>query len=164
MNAALLDLDAALPAGTGLSPETGALEAGRLIFARGPLTVRALVRSGIVVLVGDFAEGIAGVVHFVLPDALPEDTDLRCGGVAVPALVDGLRHRGGRGLRLVAEVYGGAHSRAARDGDVGRANAVVAVRLLTAMGVPVRASDMGGGAARRLELDLGTGHVTVDLV
>jgi chemotaxis protein CheD len=126
--------------------------------------VRALVRSGIVVLVGDLSASVAGVVHFVLPDALPDDGDLRCGDVAVRALVDGLRRRGGPGLRLEAEIYGGAQSPTLPDGDVGRANALVAVRVLAAMGVPVRASDTGGGDGRRLELDLGTGRVIVDPV
>jgi len=164
MMEALLDLDAVLPAGTGLSLDTGVLEPGRLIFARGPLVVRALVRSGIVVMVSDLAESVAGVVHFVLPDALPDDADLRCGEIAVPALVDGLYRRGGPGLRLEARIFGGALSRTQPDGDVGRANAAVAVWALAALGVPVPESDTGGADARRLTLDLGTGNVVVDRV
>lgn len=164
MMAALLDLDAALPAGTGLSLDTGVLEPGRLIFVRGPLVVRALVRSGIVVMVGDFAESIAGVVHFVLPEALPNDGDLRCGENAVPELVDGLYRRGGPGLRLEARIFGGALSRTQPDSDVGRANAAVAVWTLAALGVPVRSGETGGGDARRLTLDLGKGDVALERV
>jgi chemotaxis protein CheD len=88
---------------------------------------------------------------------------------AVPALLDSVLSLGADKSRLIAKIAGGAQMFGAGSGggnlfNIGERNAGGVTRALDALGIRLRASDVGGNCGRTLQVTVGTGTVTVRVV
>jgi chemotaxis protein CheD len=92
----------------------------------------------------------------------------KCAHTAIPARLDEVARLGGRKDALVAKMAGGAQMFAGGGGggqlNIGVRNAVAVRTALTAAGLRLRAADTGGTLGRTLEVEVGTGRVTVRTV
>ena len=78
---------------------------------------------------------------------------LRYGPTSTQALYDRLIEVGADPKHLEAKVFGGASivaNTAWKAGSLGNENAACALRILTALRIPVVASDLGGNRARKV--------------
>jgi chemotaxis protein CheD len=114
---------------------------------------------------------VAAMAHVMLPDSGAISTPGAPGkyaDTAVPALLEEVVRLGGRKDKLVAKMAGGAQMFAAGTGggqlNIGVRNAVAVRTALPAAGVRLRAADTGGTLGRTLEVEVGSGRVTVRTV
>jgi chemotaxis protein CheD len=117
----------------------------------------------------DRRQGIAGLVHVVLPEsagAMNGDGAWKFADTAVPALVTHLVGLGASKARLEAVLVGGAQMFAfgRRDGagtDVGRRNEAAVESARGKERVPIRARATGGSKGRTIRAHTDTGAVMV---
>lgn len=82
----------------------------------------------------------------------------------VPRLFHACYEAGALKRRVEVKVVGGAYTGASEEDDyfqIGQRNVVVLRKLLWRNGVLLAAEDVGGRISRTVELDIGTGQVTV---
>jgi chemotaxis protein CheD len=123
--------------------------------------------SCIAIAVYDPLTRVAGLVHYLLPDAKVESArsaknPFLCADTAIPLLFQRAYRAGADKRRLVVHVIGGAQVR--NDGDVfhiGHRNHVAARRILSKEGVSIHAEETGGLVARSVRLEVDTGRVWV---
>lgn len=115
------------------------------------------------------------MLHALLPTAfngnLAGDKPTKFIDQGVPLLVDALVRRGGKRMRLVAKVCGGAQLLSARGlkaelnndkcFNVGKLNVTAAETALRSSGLRIRAQATGGHIGRTVKLYLADGRVTV---
>lgn len=113
---------------------------------------------------------IGGILHLMLPDsryrsASRELNPYMYADTGVRAFLDALRQRGGNLGRLEARLSGGAnmlqHSSLL---DIGKRNVEAVLALLSARGIPVAGSSLGGVLGRSMSLRLQDGQVLVRLL
>jgi chemotaxis protein CheD len=117
----------------------------------------------------DRRNGIAGLVHVVLPNsagAMNGDGPWKFADTAVPALVKQIVGLGARKAQLEAVLVGGAQMFAftRKNGtgmDVGRRNEAAVESALAKEGVSVRARSTGGSKGRTIRVQTDTGVVLV---
>jgi len=138
---------------------------GRWGVAAAPAKIRTLLGSCVGIVLHDPRARVGGVAHIVLPRSGGEaDHPGKYADTAIPALIADLdRLRGGRsGRGLVAKLAGGASMFQAGSAiNIGRRNAETVEEVLTGLGIPVLASDVGGESGRRITLDTATGVVAI---
>lgn len=110
--------------------------------------------------------GVAGMNHFMLPDAADGGSDhpdaMRYGGHAMDTLVRELVKAGARRERLQAKVFGGAAVLPNMPFlNVGDRNARFVLRYLQEEGINLHAQDLGGRHARRVSFMADSGKVVV---
>ncbi|WP_321168249.1 chemotaxis protein CheD [Halorubrum sp. JWXQ-INN 858] len=119
--------------------------------------------SCVAVALSDPAEGTNGLVHAMLPTARRSDLDAprpaKYVDSGVQTLLDELREAGASIDRLEARLVGGAEMLDLTDA-VGPRNVERAEETLSAAGVPVVATDVGGGVGRTVRVR-GDGDVAV---
>jgi chemotaxis protein CheD len=130
------------------------LHPGQLIVATEPTVVTTILGSCVAVCLWDLTLGIGGINHYLLPAGLKTaSTGLRYGNVAIEHLLEKLSRAGARHSNLRAKVFGGACVLDAMRGKanhLGDKNAEIAEKMLAEAGIPVVASDVGGGRGRKL--------------
>jgi chemotaxis protein CheD len=120
---------------------------------------------GLVLL--DRRAAVAGLAHVVLagPAGSETDTPGRFADTAVDALIAGMEPLGAHRLRLEAVLVGGANMFATTGGGtglgVGQRNEIAVRAELERGGIPIVASDTGGGRGRTVRVPLDSGRVTV---
>ena len=114
---------------------------------------------------------VAGMVHVVLPETLPdkEGKPGKFADTAVPALVKELEAHGADRNRIVFAMAGGAQVFKFGDGsevrlDIGTRNADAVRKQVESLNLPILGTDVGGNLARTLLLKLETGAVIVRTV
>jgi chemotaxis protein CheD len=125
-----------------------------VLVRRGTGTLATVLGTCVAVCLYDEAARVAGMNHFVLARA-PEGAaaPLRFGGPAMDALLARVCAEGAQPSRLVAKVFGGMVSGwSGTAASIGEQNAEVARAWLSAHGIPVVATDVGGPGARKLYL------------
>ena len=100
---------------------------------------------------------VAGLAHVVLPESNGHGGGPgKYGDLAVPALLEALAAAGAKRSRLEAVVVGGAHmfpvAQADGDFDIGGRNAAVIGDELARLGIPVRATAIGGAKGRTVRV------------
>ncbi|MFN7399400.1 MAG: chemotaxis protein CheD [Sandaracinobacter sp.] len=125
------------------------------VVSRPGVMITTLLGSCIAVCLQDPTTHIGGMNHFLLGEPGKDDriaaADLvRYGVHSMELLINELMRNGARRDSLKAQMYGGA-SVVAGLGDVGKRNIDFARRFLTAEGIPLGHSDVGGKSARRVE-------------
>lgn len=133
----------------------------------GTLVTHAL-GSCIGVCVFDAMAGVAGMLHFMLPNPKPGSappTNLgphAFASTAVPELFRAVYAQGGDKSRLVVCVAGGAETLEAGSAlKIGPRNWTMLRKLLWKNNVPITASDVAGSTSRNLSINLEDGTVTV---
>jgi chemotaxis protein CheD len=117
------------------------------------------------VVLHDRLAKLGGLAHIVLPDSRgATDHPGKYADTSIPGLLGDLKRLGSpasRG-RLAAKVLGGASMfRVGEAGNIGQANREAVERILTGLGIPIVARDLGGESGRRIVLDTATGQVSV---
>ncbi len=133
---------------------------GRLAASGTADTFTTVVGSGAVVCVWDPIRRVAGMAHFLLPEAGSAPPAPRYGDVALRTLLDQLGSVGGRSYR--ATIHGGsAPPIASGSGHLGDRNVAAATAFLALRGIMVVSRDVGGAGARRIVFDPAQGAVDV---
>jgi chemotaxis protein CheD len=152
------DLDQT-PGQTGLAVDaptlpTVYLHPGQLFVAAGPAAVTTILGSCVAVCVWDVTLGIGGINHYLLPTGLrTASTGPRYGNVAIEQLLEKLERAGTRVPNLRAKIFGGAcvlDAMRGKENHLGGKNVEIARNALAEAGIPVVASDVGGGRGRKL--------------
>lgn len=159
MPASLPTLARALLFGTGVEIY---LHPGQLEATRAPVQLGTLLGSCVAVCLWAEGEG-GGMNHYVLPYGGPSgDLSGKHGPRAIQALLQRLDALGLPAKRLTAKVFGGASPLC--NSPLGRANAQLALRLLSEARIPVVAQDVGGTRGRRIAFNPRTGAVLVRML
>lgn len=139
---------------------------GQIVLARPPATLSAVLGSCIGVVLYHPRLRVGALGHVVLPDSSGRTgSGAKFADQAVPAMVEELERQGANRAGLVARIAGGA-SMFGTPGpmQVGLANAEAVTRALGALGIRLRAQDVGGAKGRRASFDPATGVVVVEIV
>jgi chemotaxis protein CheD len=118
---------------------------------------------------------VAGLAHIVLPESWANSASAsappgKFANTAVPHLVKELERLGARKSRLKAVLCGGAHMFSSTGGakspalEIGRRNNEETLKALKTVGIPIRASEVGGTKGRSVEVHVATGEVFVRTV
>jgi chemotaxis protein CheD len=103
---------------------------------------------------------IGGVNHFLLADPGAGPSDIRYAAAAIEVLINALLRAGAHKGSIEAKLVGGARMMPKLP-DIGRSNAQAAERFLSAEGIRIINSDLGGTQARKLRFMPTTGRVQV---
>ena len=146
-------------------PEIVSVPIGRWGVVAAPKQIRTLLGSCAGVVLHDRAARLGGVAHIVLPDSRgAADHPGKFADTAIPGMIVDLEKLIGRSYkgRLTAKIVGGASMFQSGPAlNIGKMNQDAVDQLLANLGIPVLARDVGGGAGRRLTLDVSTGIVTI---
>jgi len=119
--------------------------------------------SCIAMAVWDPRTRVGGMLHFLLPEALNEETaaqnPCRYGDTGAPWLLRTVQEQGAARQRLMVYVAGGAS--VVDDGgvfNIGKRNYTALRKILWKYGVPVHAEEVGGSVSRTVGLELSTGR------
>ncbi|MFO0582416.1 MAG: chemotaxis protein CheD [Anaeromyxobacter sp.] len=127
------------------------LHAGQLSAPAWPAQITTVLGSCVAVCLFDAEVRVGGMNHYLLAQPVNGEHSARFGAVAVPALIDAVVKGGGRPGSLKAKVFGGAAvTSASGRRSLGAENAALALHLLTAAGIPVLQTDLGGQRGRKL--------------
>lgn len=109
--------------------------------------------------------GVGGMNHFMLPEgdtSSPVSASMRYGAYAMEVLINELLKAGAARERLEAKVFGGgAVLSAMQQTNIGQRNAVFVLQYLDMESIPVRAQDLNGTHARRINYFPRSGKVMV---
>jgi chemotaxis protein CheD len=111
--------------------------------------------------------GVAGLLHFMLPDSTLDEAKARenpCmfADTGIPVLIDQLCARGAERRRLVVRIAGGAQILNGTElFQIGRRNYLAARKLLWKAGILVAAEAVGGEVSRTVRLEVKTGRTFV---
>lgn len=127
--------------------------------------------SCIGVVLSDPRARVAGMAHVMLPQSAPTSKGPpgKFADTAVPALLDSVLALGAERSRLIAKISGGAQMFGSGSGggnifNIGERNADAVQVALMAVGIRVRASDVGGNCGRTMQVVVASGTVTVRVV
>ena len=130
------------------------LHPGQLFVATEPAAVTTILGSCVAACVWEPSLGIGGINHFLLPmGSRAASTGTRYGNIAIEQLLERLERAGTRRAGLLAKVFGGAcvlDAMRGKENHLGAKNVEIARLALAEAGIPVVASDVGGGRGRKL--------------
>ncbi len=139
-----------------------------MVFAhREEHVISTLLGSCIAVCLWDPRLQVGGMNHFMLPlwqgRGLPTPM---YGDIAIEKLIKNLGALGSRKSDLVAKVFGGANVVNYSPGlfPVGTRNILIAEETLSAHGIPIRAKEVGGNRAMKIDFNSKDGSVILRLV
>ncbi len=139
---------------------------GLVLYDRLNGVLQTLLRA----LLGTFpfrpVEFLCGLAHIVHPDSSGRSGPP--GKYADTALAELLRlieQKGGKQRNLTARYAGGSNMFGTTQlNQIGQLNTAAVARLLKDAGIPVIATDCGGGKGRQLSFEIASGHVTVEVL
>jgi chemotaxis protein CheD len=144
------------------------LHPGQLFVATEPAAVTTILGSCVAVCVWDVALGIGGINHYLLPAGVKTaSTGLRYGNVAIEQLLEKVSRVGALNSNLRAKLFGGAcvlDAMRGKENHLGDKNVEIARKMLSEAGIPVVASDVGGGRGRKLIFHPHEGSALVKLL
>ena len=114
----------------------------------------------------DPLSGVGGMNHFMLPEgndtSSPASASMRYGAYAMEVLINEMLKAGAARERLEAKVFGGgAVLSAMQQTHIGKRNAEFVLQYLAMESIPVRAQDLTGTHARRINFFPSNGKVMV---
>ena len=144
------------------------LHPGEICVTAQPVRVTTILGSCVSVCLFDSQARVAGLNHFLLPQApRAGEASPRHGDVAIEVLVRRLLAIGASCDRLVAKLFGGANVlRAFADESrhIGAANVDLARSTLARYGIPIGAEDVGGTRGRKLVFSAPDGAAWVKVI
>ncbi len=142
------------------------LQPAELVVAEAAMRVRTVLGSCVAIVMRAPRLGVAAMAHCLLPNSDgAADEKLKYVDTTIAAMLLVFARRGAGSAELEVKLFGGADGmRASGAGSpyrVGSRNVESALCELAALGIVPASSDVGGEAARLIELDTGTGVVFV---
>lgn len=138
---------------------------GEMVISKDPRAT--LVAYGLGSCVGlaawDPTTSVGGLAHFMLPVGPAGGPPVKFIEGGLQAFLDGFARHGGRPGRAQLKGAGGASMLMISTGglEIGRRNAEAIVAGLAALGLTLHARDLGGTAGRTVQLEVGTGRLSV---
>lgn len=138
---------------------------GEMVISKDPRAT--LVAYGLGSCVGlaawDPTTSVGGLAHFMLPVGPAGGPPVKFIEGGLQAFLDGFARHGGRPGRAQLKGAGGASMLTISTGglEIGRRNAEAIVAGLAALGLTLHARDLGGTAGRTVQLEVGTGRLSV---
>ncbi|HKF69648.1 MAG TPA: chemotaxis protein CheD [Vicinamibacterales bacterium] len=134
----------------------------------GDVIITHALGSCIAVCVFDPRAGVAGMLHFLLPESSINPDRARCqpgvfADTGIPLLLDAAAQHGLSKKRAIVTLVGGAEmtQQAGSSFATGRRNALAAKNVLWRAGVFVSGQEIGGSGARTLYLSVADGRMEV---
>ena len=134
----------------------------------GDVIITHALGSCIAVCVFDPRAGVAGMLHFLLPESSINPDRARCqpgvfADTGIPLLLDAASQYGLSKKRAIVTLVGGAEmtQQAGSSFATGRRNALAAKNVLWRAGVFVSGQEIGGSGARTLYLSVADGRMEV---
>jgi chemotaxis protein CheD len=135
----------------------------------GSILVTHALGSCVAVCVHDDVAGVAGLLHFLLPDSRINPTRAQqqpstFADLGIPQLFQDLYRIGAIKARCVVKLVGGADvSSLQKTGslDIGRRNQVAAKNILWRNGVLIKAERLGGSEPRNVALSVSSGVIRI---
>ena len=132
------------------------------------LIITAALGSCVAVCLSEPTAGVAGMLHFLLPDARSNPVRARTEPAAfadsgIPMLFHAAYALGAQKKRCRVWLVGGADVAGHSPGmlTIGRRNVLAARSVLWQNGIMVHGEDVGGVAPRTVTIAVASGHVTV---
>jgi chemotaxis protein CheD len=148
-----------------LGREVFKIKPGEFFATTRRCVIATVLGSCVAACIRDPSRGYAGMNHFMLPDRGSEarggESSLRYGVFAMESLINEFVRHGSARRDLVAKVFGGAAVVDAIHADVGAQNAAFVTEYLAVEGITTSASDLGGGAPRKVLFHVENGLVQV---
>lgn len=153
-----------------------AVEAGQMVLvgigelyaapAEGRTLIARCLGSSVALAVHDPQSGIAGMIHWMLPDskinpARAEQNPSLFADTGIVRLMSMMEEQGAERARLRACLAGGASLPDGGPYDVGSRNRESGLRVLREVGVPLDRNETGGVVVRELCLETGPGDFIV---
>jgi chemotaxis protein CheD len=128
----------------------------------------SLTTSGLGSCIGvallDESEGVAGLVHVMLPSSEEGEADrAKFADTGVEALIEAMQERGATRRDMTAKIAGGSDMLdfSSTGDSIGSRNAAVVKETLGEFDIPIEGSDIGGDHGRSLCLETSTGDLVV---
>lgn len=139
---------------------------GELDVMRGGGVLRTLLGSCIGLVLYDRQNVVGGLAHIVHPDSSGRTGPPgKYADTALTELLKLIEQKGGRPRNLTARYAGGSNMFGTSQlNQIGLLNITAVAKLLKAAGIPVLATDCGGGKGRQLAFEIATGEVTVEIL
>ncbi|WP_027414626.1 chemotaxis protein CheD [Aneurinibacillus terranovensis] len=143
-----------------------------LNIAKSPDRIRTTgLGSCVGVVLFDTTTKIGGMAHVMLPDSSLSKGSVniaKYANTAIPKLIDDMEKAGASRYKLVAKLAGGAQMFAFSSGSdtmrIGPRNVEACKIALNSARIPILAEDTGGNCGRTIELDSGTGVLSIRTV
>ncbi len=128
--------------------------------------LRTLLGSCVGVALYDRRRRIGGLAHVVLPKSRRSDDPLgKFADTAIPELIAILERNADGNVRLSAKLAGGARMlSSSKTANIGAQNVEACEQLLRSLRIPIVSQDCGGSKGRRMNFDVRTGIVTIEIV
>lgn len=112
----------------------------------------------------DPVAGVGGLLHVMMPTASANPVKAKANpfmfvDTGLPAFMDMLTARGASKRRCRLKVAGGATVNANDHFEIGKRNYIILKKALWRGGMLIDAEDVGGGVARTLYMEIGSGRV-----
>lgn len=148
------------------------VDMGRYAVAHNPTVLVALgLGSCIGVVIYDEEKHIGGLAHVMLPESRESAKGNKglnmnkFADVAIPSMVEEMKHKGCSVERMKAKIAGGAHMfTGIMDSemmDIGKRNDEAVREELKKLGIPLLAHETGGTVGRTVRLDTATGRFMI---
>lgn len=138
---------------------------GEMRVIRGSGVLRTVLGSCVSLCLYDPTTGIGGMNHYMLPDGNSLENPLKYGAKALPALYEAMLKEGARPDTMVAGVFGGAHMlTAASMTRFVQENILLALDFVSAKGMKVTDTHLGGKSGRKIVFDVGENRIAVEVV
>lgn len=111
---------------------------------------------------------VGGMAHIVLPHSNNRNgqSSSKYADIGIPSLFEQVERAGGKRSRLIIKIAGGAQISKARGLEdffqIGKKNSQAVLEIMSTMGLPIKASDIGGNHGRTLKMYLETGNTIVN--
>ena len=136
----------------------------------GDIVITHALGSCLGIAVHDPIANVGGVLHVMMPMSKVNPEKAKANpymfvDTGVPAFFSQIYKAGGKKERLVVKVAGGANVQSGdRDRfEIGKRNHVIMKKLFWKNGILVEAEDVGSNKARTMQLEIGTGRVTLSI-
>lgn len=111
---------------------------------------------------------VGGMAHIVLPHSNNGNGQgsSKYADIGIPSLFEQVEKAGGKRSRLIIKIAGGAQISKARGLEdsfqIGKKNSQAVLEIMSQMGLPIKASDVGGNHGRTLKMYLESGNTIVN--
>lgn len=134
----------------------------------GDIVITHALGSCLGIAVHDPKANIGGILHVMMPMSKINPQKAKVNpymfvDTGVPAFFDKIYKAGGKKERLIIKVAGGANVQANSNDrfEIGKRNHVILKKLFWKNGILIEAEDVGSNKARTMQLEIGTGCVTL---
>ena len=138
------------------------LEPGYILVPDNPVSISAVIGSGVSICIFDRKKRTGGMNHFILPYITTKGkTTALYGNVATTKLIKMVLAQKVSIKYLEAQIYGGAYHPEKNNKDIGRENIEIARKILFENQISITSQDVGGEKGRKVVFNTNTNEVAI---